>query len=69
MKKLRKIYKTGDNAHNGHVFTHDDCIRYNRIQDDINTLVLTGQLAVTDIIDYMEDYIKLVFNAIINNKQ
>lgn len=69
MKKLRKIYKTGDKAHNGHVFTHDDCIRYNRIQNDINTLVWTGQLAVTDIIDYMEDYIKLIFNAIINNKQ
>ena len=69
MKKLIKIYKPGDKAHNGHVFTHDDCVRYNRIRNDINTLVWTGQLAVTDVIYYLEDYIKLVFNAIINNKQ
>jgi len=64
--KLRRIYNPGYQAHNGHVFTRDDCDRYNRVQDSINCLVVDGYLALEDVLDYL--YSTFVYNSIINNK-
>lgn len=66
--ELRRIYSPGYKAYNGHVFTRDDCDRYNRIQDAINSLVLTHKIEPEDALDYLEDYSIFVFDAITNNK-
>ena len=46
--KRRDHLKPGYKAMNGYIFTDEDCIRYNRIQDRINSF-LDGNMPVPEI--------------------